>query len=117
MSYGSTGFTNQGKDRETSRLLEESVSLSHHSEDISLRVGERMRSQRENLEGSKATLGRMTALSETATNAIRDLEWNNKRKRVYLWGAISVLFVLNILVLYAMWRNGGKIFASTANHT
>jgi len=110
MSYGSTGKTKQ----ETTRLLQDSVALSHNSEDVGLRVGERLRTQRELLEGTKSTLGSMRGLSDSASDAIRQIEHRNNRRRCCLWGTIFILFVANVLVLSAMWRNGGSIFAPPA---
>jgi hypothetical protein len=111
MSYGSIGYTSSLKDKtETQSLLAESVSLSHSSEDISLQVGEKLRIQRETLEGAKTALGAMHTLSDSATHSIREIESKNRRKRQCLWFTIVALFLLNAVILSAMWRNGGSIF-------
>jgi hypothetical protein len=110
MSYGSIGKTKQ----ETTRLLQDSVALSHNSEAIGMGVGERLRTQREVLQGTKTALGTMQGLSDSASNSIRQIEYRNYKRRCCLWGTMIILFVANVLVLCAMYRNGGYIFAPSA---
>ena len=110
MSYGSIAKTKQ----ETTRLLQDSVALSHNSEEVGLIVGERLNAQRDLLQGTMRTLGTMRGLSESASNAVRQIEYRNYKRRCCLWGTMLVLFVANLLILCAMWRNGGYIFAPPA---
>jgi len=103
-NYGSTSST-----KETTRLLAESVSLSHQNEEISMSVGQKMRSQREFLDGTEKNLGSMMELSKSASDAIREIERKALQRKQWLWFFIIVLFVLDIYVMSVMWKNDGRI--------
>jgi len=105
MSYGSTGSS---PTRETTRLLAESAALSRNNEDIASNVGNRLRSQRELLETTKGHMHSMRQLSASASEAIREIESKSKKRKVYLWSIIVILFFVNILLIYLRWTSRSK---------
>jgi hypothetical protein len=110
MNYGSIGNDNASK--ETTRLLHDSLALSLNNEEIGVGISDRLRMQREMLQGTKTMLTSLGTISESAAGQIRQIELRNWRKRCCLWTTIIILFLSNVFILCVMWRNGGKIFPS-----
>ena len=100
-----TNYGSVSTSRETTRLLAESVSLAHNSEEIGLSIGENMRSQREHLHDSQNTLRKMRNLSKSAADSIKEIENKSRRRKFWLWCFIIILFCANLILIGKMWHN------------
>ena len=106
--YGSTS-------KETTRLLSESVSVSRNNEELALKAGDSLRTQRDNLTSTQGHISGMRYAAENAAISIREIENRTLRKKMCLWSIILALFVANIVVLVRLVKNGGILLATATN--
>lgn len=102
--------TKRGIPNETSRLLSDSIKIAKNTENIGNDTIIEMGHQKESLQESSERLSIINNITKAARFNFKKIRDYRNRKKVILWLVIILLGLLNLIVLYTMFENGGKLY-------
>lgn len=110
VKYGATDY--QGSEVSAfQRKLNETHQLARANENIAGDVLDEMQQQRVTLDHAQDDLTAMQTISSSAKNMIQAIQDKSTRKEVTLKAVIFGLFILDVVLIGVVIKNGGSLFA------